>query len=185
MIFTSSYVRLSGARKTSACMSLSHFQVMPIGFPPTCDSDGIHTEQEQESKRAEGENTAAEDNRFDIKRMLSQQRRPVSPRHRSAARRSERDKAETLSKSCSYCLLNKGVGERRLEHTLHCCQMERRRFLLTHEMFLPNAVNTSIRVFEKKDFERLALDAGTIKVIIWSCYFMVDTAHFCDVQRSA
>lgn len=48
-------------------------------LPPTCDSGKIQTEQEQESKRAEGENMAAEDYHFDIKRMLSQQSNRAAP----------------------------------------------------------------------------------------------------------
>lgn len=46
---------------------------------PTCDSGEIRTEQEQESERAEGENMAAEDYHFYIKRMLSQQRSRAAP----------------------------------------------------------------------------------------------------------
>lgn len=44
-----------------------------------CDSGEIQTVQEQESKRAEGENMAAEDYHFYIKRMLSQQTNKAAP----------------------------------------------------------------------------------------------------------
>lgn len=43
------------------------------------DSGEIQTEQEQESKRAEGANMAGEDYHFYIKRMLSQQSNRAAP----------------------------------------------------------------------------------------------------------
>lgn len=46
---------------------------------PMCDSGAIQTEQKQESKRAEGENMAAENYHFHIKRMLSQQSNKATP----------------------------------------------------------------------------------------------------------
>lgn len=47
--------------------------------PQKCDSGEIQTEQEQESKRAEGENMAAKNYHFNIKRMLSQQSNRATP----------------------------------------------------------------------------------------------------------
>lgn len=67
----------SNGGETAACLSPSHFQVMPVGFPDAWrrwDPGRAGTRE-----RAEGENMAAEDYHFYIKRMLSQQSIRAAP----------------------------------------------------------------------------------------------------------
>lgn len=67
------------ARKTAAFVSPSHFQVMPVGFPRRVTA--VRSRQSGDKKKKSrkggwwwvGENVAAEDYHFYIKRMLSQQ----------------------------------------------------------------------------------------------------------------
>lgn len=65
-------------RKAAACVSPSRFQVMPVGFPRRATRGEIQTEQAKE-KEQKGENMAAEDYHFYIKRMLSQQSSRAAP----------------------------------------------------------------------------------------------------------
>lgn len=102
--------------------------------PQKRDSDEIQTEQEQESKRAEGENMAAKNYHFNIKRMLSQQSNRATPFNcdtiqllitLSGARRKA-----TVSQAQARCLLNQRAGSG--EKCAYCSDVKSSKRLFSH-----------------------------------------------------